>query len=107
MKKENLKMKKELSNLEIFGAEAIFNNSLEDYCDLQGLNFVREELFYCGSILNSTSNANGQSIYIEDYEFSHCEVNENHVVFAICFDEDENEVIFRCENNEGFRKLDC
>ena len=96
-----MKAKENLSNIEILGAQQVFKDSLLEHNG----DCYFEELFYCGGLLNSTSDANGRPQYIYGLPFSHCELLENHVLLAVCYDEAEEKVYYRCDN-DGFCKVE-
>ena len=95
-------IKQELSLLEIYGAEVLLNKALNEYnCS----DMMEEELFITGNTLNSTSDANGYPIEIEGYNLSHCIVQSNGMLIAVCYDSEENSHYFRVEENSGFYEL--
>ena len=96
-------IKQKISTLEIYGAEVLLNKALNDY---YGSDMMDEQLFYCGGVLNSSSDANGYPLEIEGYAFSHCIVLNNGMLVAVCYDDEENSHNFRVEENSGFIELE-
>ena len=96
-------IKQTISTLEIYGADVLFSGVWNEYSGDEG---TSEQLFYCDSVLCSTDMANGYSIFIEGYEFSHCVVLKNGMLVAVCTDEDEQRHYIRVEEYSGFVELE-
>ena len=95
------KHKTNLSNIEILGAESLFNIALNAY---NGMSDLKEGFFYGQGCINSESSANGYPLEIDGYDLSHLTVLDNHVVVAVCYNEGEEEINFRVDFN-GFTEL--
>ena len=93
--------KTNLSNVEIEGSIVLFNKALNEY---NGMTDLKVEFFYSGDLINSEDDANGHPLEIDGHNLSHLKLLENHVLLAICYDEDDNEIVFRVDYN-GFTQL--
>lgn len=83
------------SFIEVYGSEAVLNIALKEHF---GTN-VKDELYVCGGLLNSTEMANGTPIEFEEgCFFSYCKILKNGMLIAICQDkEGANETFWRVE----------
>jgi len=100
MKKENL------SNIEIYGLEAMFNNALKDYYD--GMHEINEEFFYCGNAIQSESFANGYGHLMNEEtneRISHCEIHNECFPVMVTINKYEELQEYEITNNDGFNKL--
>lgn len=86
-------MKKNYSHVEIWGAEKLFNHAFDNEYGYE----INESFFVCDGLINSESDANGYPVEIEGYKLSHLNILNNGLLVATCYDEDENEHIFRVE----------
>ena len=92
---EELRQKESYSIVEIYGAEKVFNIAYENEFGYD----PNEELFISGSMLNSTSDCNGAALDIYGYPLSHLGILPNGMLVAVCYDEHENEHLFRVETS--------
>ncbi len=100
-----IEYKKEFTNIEVFGAEALFNRALNEHLGYDDDKKLNEELFVTGGCLNSTSAVNGYPLDIDGYSFHHCILSENHILYACCYTDKDVRVVFEVTYNDGFRKV--
>jgi len=95
-------IKTEFTNIDILGAEKLFNIAFEDQ-----YNFNPNEAFFvsCGTI-NSESDANGTPLAIDDNTLSHLLLLENGFLIAVCYDSEDKEIHFEVTYNDGFREIE-
>lgn len=89
--------KKEMSNIEIAGAEAIVKNYKFETAELMG-NDV--EFAYTSSSDYATHNIMSSLEYNDEgilLEVNHVGITENNMLILVCSDEDENEHLFEIE----------
>lgn len=100
-------IKDEFSNVEIYGAEAIFNNSLANYEYELGCEepYTKENFFVSCGTINSESDANGHPIIINDFNLSHLLLTDKHRVIAVCTDENDKYYYYECTNIGGFTHM--
>ena len=105
---DTFNIKSEFSNVEIYGAEAVFNVSLADYEYELGYEepYNKEEFFISGHTINSTADANGHPIIINDHRLSHLLLTDKHRVIAVCTDENDTYIYYECTNISGFLHMD-
>ena len=97
--------KENFTNIEVMGAEVLFNRAYAEYMGEDDI-VTNEEFFVTGGFLNSTSDANGCLLMIDNYRFSHCKLLPSHQLHAFCYDEGEKEYVYEVTYNNGFFKLD-
>lgn len=97
-----MKTKEKFTNVEVLGAENLFNIAFEDEF---GTN-PNEAFFVCGGMLNSESDANGYPLYINDNHLSHLLILENGILIAVCYDEEDSEVYYEVTYNNGFMEIE-
>ena len=100
MKKENL------SNIEIYGLEVMFNVALKDHYG--GMHEDKEEFFYCDNAIHSESYSNGYGDLINEEtneRISHCEIHNKCFPIMVTIDNKENYQEYEITNNNGFYKL--
>ena len=90
MKTEDIK-KENYSFCEVYGAEKVLALAIGQ----------KENLFVCGNLLNSESDANGSPIELEEgYSLSHCGILPNGMLVAECYDASDNWSFWRIEPDE-------
>lgn len=104
LKRLKMKFKQDISTIEVYGAEALFNKAFQETfltdCD--------EEFFLEGGNLNSCSDANGCPIEFEEdgeiYTVSHLNITVGNVLVCVSNDLEDNETLHRVDG-EGFTKI--
>ena len=103
MEKLNRNVQREYSAVEIYGAEIVFNKCYETTF---GEN-PKEEFFLSNELLNSTYDANGTPLYIDDEIYiSHLLLQHNGMVITVGIDREENYHYYRTEENNAFYELE-
>ena len=87
--------KTEFSTIEILGAESLFNIAFENE---YGFN-PSESFFVSCETINSESDANGTPLQLDGFDLSHLSILKSGMLAAVCYDDNENEIAFRIEEN--------
>ena len=95
-------IKTEFTNIDILGAEKLFNIAFEDQYGFS----PNEGFFVSCETINSESDANGRPLEIEGHALSHLILLDNDFLIAVCYDSEDKEIHFEVTYNDGFREIE-